>query len=157
MTTTRLPALGLDDTAARILAACAAREPLQVDPWEARLPAAVHHGVWANDRCASALSSIANAMVSAGADARGSALTAIRLAAAEVRAWRLSLPESQQGDPVVLVTPPGTARVGLRLAIRCLCDADVSVTVGAVRGRHIRYAEAYLRTVGEALIAQGAK
>lgn len=151
MTTTRLPALGLEGTAARILAACAAREPLQVDPWEASLPAAVRCGQW-GDRCPAALSDIAAAMVYGGH--RGMALTAIRSAAAEARAWRRSLPESQQGAPVVLASRY-SVRSALRMAIRCLCSADLSC--GSLRGRRIRSAEAYLRAAGEALIAQGAK
>ena len=151
--TRRLPALGLEDTAARILAACAAREP-QVDPWEASLPEPLDCEPWASDRAASALCDIAWAMVRVNDNRR--ALDHVRAAAAEARAWRLSLPEAQQGAPVDLsVKPRPNVRVALRQAIRALADADMSS--GSARGRCIRDAEAYLRAAGEALIAQGAE
>lgn len=146
---TRLPALGLEDTAARILAACAARE--QADLWEASLPPALRAEPWASDRCASALADVASAMVRR---LDSNQLYYVRGAAAEVRAWRLSLPESEQGAPVVLASRY-SVRSALRMAIRCLCSADLSC--GSLRGRRIRSAEAYLRSAGEALIAQGAE
>lgn len=132
------PALNLEGTAARIMAACAAREP-QVDPWDPR-----------KDRCAAALSDIAAAMMYEGHHEM--TLTAVRSAAAEVRAWRKSLPEGEQGVPFTGVGPT-PARVALRLAIRALLDAEMSS--GSGRGRCIRYAETYLRVAAEALIAQG--
>lgn len=148
---TRLPALGLEDTAARILAACAAREPLQVDPWEASLPPALRAEPWAIDRCASALADVASAMARR---LDSNQLYYVRGAAAEVRAWRLSLPEDQQKAPVVLRARYSVRSV-LLWAIRALIDADTSG--GAVRGHYLRHVEAYLRAAGEALIAQGAE
>lgn len=153
MGTTRLPALGLEDTAERIEAACAAREP-KVDPWEASLPEPIGCEPSRSDRVASALDEIADAMAYADGE-RTWALDHVRQAAAEVRAWRLSLPEGEQGTPVVLATRPGTVRIALRWAIRALCDADVSS--GSVRGHSIRYAEACLRAAGEALVRLGAE
>lgn len=150
--TTRLPALGLEGTAARILAECAAREE-QVDPWEASLPDPMTREPWSSDRFASALCDISHALVHVD-DNPIWALDRVREAAADVRAWRLSLPEDQRGAPIAL-TARYSVRNALCRAAYFLVNADLSG--GLVRGHYLRDSEAFLRIAGEVLIAQGAE
>lgn len=148
MGTTRLPALGLEDTAERIEAACAAREP-KVDPWEASLPSPMQNHT---DRASNALRFIGTAMLKDPALIRAAN---VRRAAAEVRAWRLSLPEDQQGRPIVL-TARYSVRNALGWAAQRLIDADRAAG-GTTCGHNLRGVEAYLRAAGEALVRLGAE
>ena len=113
--------------------------------WTKSLPEPTVITGWSDDRAASALDDIAIAMARLTEGDKASALCWTRSAAAEVRAWRKSLPKDQQGKRRDM-GHTGNARLHLRMAVRHICNADFGGS-----GGHTRAAEAHLRAVGKAL------
>ena len=115
--------------------------------WTKSLPEPTVITGWRDDRAASALDDIAFAMVYLTMGHKAKALRAVRMAAAEVRAWRKSLPEDEQGLAVHNVTSVDLRRHLTRSVARVVEAAEDPDAAGL----ELRWAEAHLRAVGKAL------
>jgi hypothetical protein len=114
--------------------------------WTKSLPAHVKQGT-----AAGALYHVACALIAQEeGDAPCDVLPHVRVAAAEVRAWRKSLPVTEQGSRPR--ASRGTDRELLRFAATYILWADR----GAFKGPNLRYAEMALRILGKRLMEQEA-
>lgn len=121
-----------------------------MDAWTESLPKPFsEHSRWGQDRAACALDEIAWAMIE-DHDHPRHALDRVRNAAAEVRAWRKSLPVDQQDTPL-----GGVQLDDVRAYLRAAADRILAADWGTgATGFQLRMAEADLRSAGALLERQ---